>query len=64
MIQAYVIQIKTSVNQQLGSLLDQLAFVHKNKTLGILLGLIEVFNRTENELDFKVNAHPHKKQGV
>ena len=28
------------------------------------LGLIDVFNRAENELDFKVNAHPHKKQGV
>ena len=64
MIQAYIIHIKMSVNQWLGLFLDQLAFVHKNKTLPILLGLIEVFNRTENELDFKVNAHPHKKQGV
>ena len=24
------------------------------------LGLIHVFNRAENELDFKVNAHGHK----
>ena len=64
MIQAYVIQIKTSVNQWLGSFLDQLAFVHKNKTQVFLLGLIDVFNRAENELDFKVNAHAHKKRTV
>ena len=29
-----------------------------------LLGLIDVFNRAVNELDFKVNAHAHKKRGV
>ena len=60
MIQAYVIQIKTSVNQRLGSFLDQLAFVHKNKTQVSLLGLIDVLNIAENELDFKVNAHAQK----
>ena len=65
MIQAYVIQIKTSVNQWLGSFLDQLAFVHKNKTHVFLLGLIDVFNSAElNELDFKVNAQTHKKRVV
>ena len=64
MIQAYVIQFKTSVNQQLGSLLDQLAFVHKIKTQVFLLGSIDVFNKAENELDFKVNAHAHKKRSV
>ena len=64
MIQAYVIQIKTSVNQWLGSYLDQLVFVHKNKIQVFLLGLIDVFKWALNELDNKVNAHAHKKQGV
>ena len=64
MVKSYVIQIKTSVNQRLGSFLDQLAFVHKNKTQVFLLGLINVFNTAENELDFKVNSHAYKKQGV
>ena len=54
MIQANVIQIKTSVNKWLGSFLDQLAFVYKNKTQVFLLGLIDVCNRAENELYFKV----------
>ena len=56
MILAYVIQIKMSVNQWLGSFLDQ--------TQVFLLGLIDVFNKAENEIDFKVYAHAHKKQGV
>ena len=61
MFQAYVIQIKTSVNQRLGSFLDQLAFVHKNKAQVFLLGWsIDVFNKAENELD----AHAHKNQGI
>ena len=64
MIQAYVIQTKTSVNQRLGSFLDQLAFVHKKKTHVFLLWFYDVFNRAENELDFEVNAHAHKKRGV
>ena len=64
MIQAYVIKTKTCVNQRLGSFKNQLAFVHKNKTQGFLLGLIDVLNRAENELDFKVNAHARKKRGV
>ena len=65
MFQAYVIQIKSSVNQLLWSFVDQLAFVHKNKAQVFLLGRwIDVFNREENELDFKINAHVHKKQGV
>ena len=34
----------------LGSFLDQLAFVHKNKTHVFLLGLIDVFNRAENDV--------------
>ena len=38
MIKAYVIQIKTSVKQQLGSFLNQLAFVHKNNAQMVLLG--------------------------
>ena len=53
-----------SVNQRLGSFLDQSAFVHKNKTQVFLLGLIDVFNRAENELEIKVNALTHNKQGV
>ena len=60
MIQAYVSQIKMNVNQRLGSFLDQLGFVHKNKTQVFLLGLIDVFNRAENDLDFKRNAQAHK----
>ena len=47
-------------SQRLGSFLDQLAFVHKNKAQVFLLGLIDVFNKVENELDFKVNAQAHK----
>ena len=66
MFQAYVpvIQIQTSVNQRLWSFLDQLAFVHKNKATGVSAWVIDVFNRAENELDFKINAHAHKKRGV
>ena len=52
------------MNQRLGSFLDQLTLGHKKKTQVFLLGLIDVFNRAENELDFKVNAHAHKKRGV
>ena len=56
MIQANVIQIKTSVNKWLanGSFLEHLAFVYKTKTQVFLLGLIDVCNRAENELDFKL----------
>ena len=61
MTKAYIIQIKTSVNQWLGLFLDQLTFVHKNKTQVFLLGML---NRVENELDFDVNVHAHKKRGV
>ena len=49
---------KTSVNERLGSFLDQLAFVHKNKAQVFHKG----FNRAENDLDFKVNAQAHKKR--
>ena len=64
MTKAYIIQIKMSVNQWLGLFLDQLAFVHKNKTQVFLLGMNDVLNRAENELDFDVNVHAHKKRGV
>ena len=46
-----------SVNEWLGSFLDQLAFAHKNKAQVFHNG----FNRAENDLDFTVNAQAHNK---
>ena len=38
-------------------------FCSQEETTG-LLGLIDVFNIAENDRDFKVNAHAHKKRSV
>ena len=41
-----------------------ISFCSQEQGTGVSAWVIDVFNRAENELDFKINAHVHKKQGV